>query len=129
MDPWSNTASPPLDPWADATPKSSTISNVEGWLSRNQSTPSSNDAWLQNGASAGATNGNNMNAQPVDPWLSKPQPAVVDPWLSKSQPLGDPWQLNSNTSNAEQKSTTIDPWAASTIGVRRRRREIFVPKL
>lgn len=118
MDPWSNTASPPLDPWADATPKSSNISNVEGWLSRNQSTPSSNDAWLQNGAPTGATNGNNMNAQPVDPWLSKPQPAAVDPWLSKSQPLGDPWQLNSNTSNAEQKSTTIDPWAAPTIGSR-----------
>lgn len=116
IDPWSNTASPPLDPWADATAKSSSISNVEGWLSRNQSTPSSNDAWLQNGAPT-ATNGN-MNAQPVDPWLSKQQAAVVDPWLSKSQPLGDPWQLNSNASSIEQKPTTVDPWAASTIGSR-----------
>ncbi|XP_037038896.1 epsin-2 isoform X5 [Bradysia coprophila] len=116
VDPWSHTASPPLDPWADTTPKSSSISNVEGWLSRNQSTPSSNDAWLQNGASAATATNGNMNALPVDPWLSKPQPAVVDPWLSKSQPLGDPWQLNSNTSSMEQKSA--DPWAAPTIGSR-----------
>lgn len=52
-----------------------------------------------------------MNVLPVDPWLSKPQTAVVDPWLSKSQPLGDPWQLNSNTSITEQKSIPADPWA------------------
>ncbi|KAG4078780.1 hypothetical protein HA402_015370 [Bradysia odoriphaga] len=118
VDPWSHTASQPLDPWADTTPKASSISNVEGWLSRNQSTPSSNDGWLQNGAPAATATNGNMNALPVDPWLSKPQPAVVDPWLSKSQPLGDPWQLNSNTSSTEQKSASADPWAASTIGSR-----------
>lgn len=89
------------------------MSNVEGWLSRNQSTTPTNDSWLQNGATPTTTNGN-MNAQPVDPWLSKPPPATVDPWLSKSQPLGDPWQLNSNTNIMEQKPA--DPWAP-TIGV------------
>lgn len=102
-----------MDPWADSASKSTSVSNVEGWLTRNQSSTPTNDSWLPNGATA--TNGN-MNVLPVDPWLSKPAPAIVDPWLSKSQPLGDPWQLNSNTNIIEQKPASVDPWAP-TMGV------------
>ncbi|KAJ6634439.1 Epsin-2, partial [Pseudolycoriella hygida] len=116
-DPWSNSASSPVDPWADQTSKPAPVSNVEGWLSRNQASASSTDAWLQNGATPTTATNGNTTVLSADPWLSKPAPATIDPWLSKSQPLGDPWQFNSNTNIIEQKPAAIDPWAP-TIGAR-----------
>ncbi|XP_005190810.1 epsin-2 isoform X5 [Musca domestica] len=134
-DPWTGTASPPVDPWQPASTSRSTplsaahmgavggigatlamnsngTNGAEAWGMRTQSpsvtSGSSTEGWLQ-------TNGNShavAAAASVDPWLSsKPTAAAnvasVDAWLTES---------NKPTVSATPPKTLVsdDPWAPKT---------------
>lgn len=131
-DPWTGTASPPVDPWQPASASRSTplsaahmagmgMSNVNGggdvWVGMRTQSPSvtsgsSTEGWLQsNGNSHNAVGGAIAAAAAVDPWQSKTTATAVN---ASAKPPSDPWLTEPNAI-AVASPKPEDPWAPKAV--------------